>query len=60
MYRICTKYTLCISKKLEVMIYSSPLVFKFKFSTLNLGKNGYFCACLNFFVNQCYLHEQAS
>ena len=27
--------------------------FKFEFSTLKLGKNGYFCACLNFFVNQC-------
>ena len=51
MYRICTKYTLCISKKLEVM---SKNEFQIEFSTLKLGKNGYFCACLNFFVNQCY------
>ena len=32
--------------------------FKFEFSTLKLGKNGYFCACLNFFVNQCYLYKE--
>ena len=34
--------------------------FKFEFSTLKLGKNGYFCACLNFFVNQCYYMRGAT
>ena len=29
--------------------------FKFEFSIPKLGKNGYFCACLNFFANQWYL-----
>ena len=31
--------------------------FKFEFSTLKLGKNKYFCACLNFFVNQCNYYK---
>ena len=38
-------------KKLEVM---SKNGFQIWIQHLKLGKNGYFCACLNFFVNQCY------
>ena len=53
MYCICTKCTLRISKKnLRWWVKTN---FKFEFSTLKLGKNGYFCACLNFFLNQCNL-----
>ena len=34
--------------------------FKFELGILKLGKNGYFCAYLNFFVNPCYYLVWAS
>ena len=55
---LCTVYAqnahYAYSKKLEVGVKTD---FKCEFSTLKLGKNGYFCACLNFFVNQCYIKK---